>query len=111
MSRRRAISLHRDQLRKSLTFLFVMSMLVGTGGVCAQDAIRPSLAGQAASEARQQDVSRIPYNLMLGPARFRVGASVGVEYNDNVNYSDDGTFVIPNPSGPGFITVSVHPQD
>jgi hypothetical protein len=94
------MSLHRDQLRKSITLLFVMSMLVGTGGVFAQDAIRPSLAGQAASEARQQDVSRIPYNLMLGPARFRVGASVGVEYNDNVNYAEvneqDDVIVTPN---------------
>src|SRR4030081_2914626 len=88
MSRCRAISLHRDQFRKSITLLFVMSMLVGIAGVFAQDAIRPSLAGQAASEARQHDVSRIPYNLMLGPARFRVGASVGVEYNDNVNYAE-----------------------
>src|SRR3984893_18440745 len=55
-----------------------------------QDAVRPSLAGQAASEARQQDISRIPYNLMLGPVRFRVSATVGVEYNDNVNYADVG---------------------
>jgi hypothetical protein len=56
----------------------------------AQDAIRPSLAGEAASEARAQDVSRIPYNLMLGPVRFRIGATVGVEYNDNVNYAEVG---------------------
>src|SRR5256885_2268985 len=100
MSRRRAISLHRDQLRKSLTFLFVMSMLVGTGGVFAQDALRPSLAGQEASEARQEDVSRIPYNLLLGPVRFRVGASVGFEYNDNVTYSEvneqDDFIITPN---------------
>src|SRR5438067_7987754 len=91
MCRRRAISLHRDQLRKSITLLFVMSMLVGTGGVFAQDAIRPSLAGQAASEARQEDISRIPYNLLLGPVRFRVGATVGAEYNDNVNYAEINT--------------------
>ena len=52
--------------------------------------MRPSLAGEAASEARRQDIERIPYNLMLGPIRFRVGASVGVEYNDNINYADDG---------------------
>src|SRR6266404_3834284 len=110
MSRRRrcAISLKSDQLRKSITLLFVILMLIG-GGAFAQDAVRPSLAGQATSEARQQDVSRIPYNLLLGPVRFRVGATVGVEYNDNVNYADDGTAVIPNPTGPGFIRTS--PQD
>ena len=100
MSRRSTISLHRDQFRKSFTLLFVISMLVGTGGVFAQDAIRPSLAGQAASDAREQDVSRIPYNLLLGPVRFRVGASVGLEYNDNVTYAEtneqDDFIVTPN---------------
>src|SRR5947209_5936367 len=100
MSRRRAISLHRDQFLKSVALLFVMTMLVGIGGVFAQDAIRPSLAGQAASDARQQDVSRIPYNLLLGPVRFRVGASVGVEYNDNVKYAEvneeDDFIITPN---------------
>src|SRR3984893_4605445 len=91
MSRRRAISLHRDQFRKSIALLFVISMLVGVGGLFAQDAIRPSLAGQEASDARQQDVSRIPYNLLLGPVRFRIGASVTGEYNDKLRYSENNT--------------------
>jgi len=108
---RRLISLHRRHLRKSVTLLFVTSMLVATAGVYAQDAVRPSLAGQEASDAREQDVSRIPYNLLLGPVRFRVGATVGVEYNDNINYADDGTAVIPNPTGPGFITIRSNSQD
>src|SRR5207248_10182573 len=85
----RHISLHRGQLRKSATLLFVTSMLVATAGVYAQDAVRPSLAGQQASDAREQDVSRIPYNLLLGPVRFRVGASVTGEYNDNIRYSEN----------------------
>src|SRR6266851_2470517 len=107
---RRLISLHHGQLRKSVTLLFVTSMLVATAGVHAQDAVRPSLAGQEAADAREQDVSRIPYNLLLGPVRFRVGASVGVEYNDNINYSDDGSaFVIPPGGGPPVL-VSAHPQ-
>src|SRR6266404_8966221 len=84
---RRAVSLHRDQLCKSVTLLFVMSMLA-TASVYAQDAVRPSLAGQESSEGRQEDVSRIPYNLLLGPVRFRVGATVGAEYNDNINYAE-----------------------
>jgi hypothetical protein len=108
---RRFVSLHSDPLRKIGTALFVLSMLIASAGVYAQDAVRPSLAGQEASDARQEDVSRIPYNLLLGPVRFRIGASVGVEYNDNINYSDDGSAVVPNPSGPGFITLSAHPQD
>ncbi len=66
---RRVSSLQRDQLRKSVMLLFVTSMLVATAGVYAQDAVRPSLAGQEASDAREQDVSRIPYNLLLEFAR------------------------------------------
>src|SRR5207302_1968178 len=102
MIRRRVVSFHRDQFRKSITLLFALSMLLAIAGVYAQDAVRPSLAGQAASDARQQDVSRIPYNLLLGPVRFRVGASVSAEYNDNVTYAENNTqddFIItPNLS-------------
>src|SRR2546426_10418527 len=107
---RRAFFLSQDQFRKAGTFFFVMSILLATT-VYGQDAIRPSLAGQASSDARQEDVSRIPYNLLLGPVRLRVGATVGVEYNDNVNYAEDGTAVIPNPTGPGFITIRSNSQD
>src|SRR6266849_2359909 len=91
MIRRRVVSFHRDQFRKSITLLFALSMLVATAGVYGQDAVRPSLAGQQASDARKEDVSRIPYNLLLGPVRFRVGASVSAEYNDNVTYADTNT--------------------
>ena len=96
---RRAVFLSRDQFRKSGTFFVAMSILLATT-LYGQDAIRPSLSGQAASDARQEDVSRIPYNLLLGPVRFRVGATVGVEYNDNVNYAEtneqDDFIVTPN---------------
>src|SRR6184192_720770 len=91
MSRSHVVSLHRDQLRKSIALLFVMAMLVAAAGVYGQDLVRPSFAGQAASEARQEDISHIPYNLLLGPVRFRVGATVGAEYNDNVNYAETNT--------------------
>src|SRR5438128_4139507 len=108
---RRLSSLQRDQLRKSVMLLFVTSMLVATAGVYAQDAVRPSLAGQEASDAREQDVSRIPYNLLLSPVRFHMGPTLRIEYNDNINYADDGTAVIPNPIGPGFITIRSNSQD
>src|SRR5215831_18358961 len=98
----RAAPFHRGRFIKSGLFLFAIAMLA-SGSSYAQDAVRPSLAGQAASDARQEDVSRIPYNLLLGPVRFRVGASVGVEYNDNINYSDDGSAVVTGPFGPTVI--------
>jgi hypothetical protein len=88
---------HRVANRIALSaFLFLMTASLAL----SQDAVRPSLAGEAASEARQQDISRIPYNLMAGPVRFRVGATVGIEYNDNVNYAEVNTQsdVIVTPS-------------
>ena len=67
--------------------LATASLLLCAPIVRAQDAIRPSLAGEEASEARQQDIERIPYNLLVGPVRFRFSATMGVEYNDNINLS------------------------
>ena len=55
----------------------------------AQEAIRPSLAGEAAAEARRQNIDRIPYNIQLGPVKFRFSMTLGVEYNDNVNLSEN----------------------
>jgi Putative beta-barrel porin 2 len=86
----RAAPLHRYYFVKS-ALLFVGTILSAGISLNAQDAIRPSLAGQDAYNARQEDVSRIPYNLLLGPVRFRVGATVGVEYNDNINYAEVNT--------------------
>lgn len=73
-------------LRRGALFFAALFLLASL--VSAQDAVRPSLAGEAASEARRQSIDRIPYNLLLGPARFRVSATAGLEYNDNVNYAE-----------------------
>src|SRR6185295_812187 len=70
--------------------------------VRSQDAVRPSLAGEEASEARRQDIDRLPYNLLLGPVRFRFSATMGVEYNDNINLSDDETATIRGADGNKF---------
>jgi len=89
--------------------LLVFPFLAVSVVVRAQDAVRPSLAGEAASEARRQDVDRIPYNLLVGPVRFRLGASIGVEYNDNINYAEDGSAIIVGPRGP--IVLTTHAED
>src|SRR5438128_10119347 len=88
---RRPISCAFDHFAKRIALVFLLSLFSAVPGALSQDAIRPSLAGQAASEARAQDVSRIPYNLMLGPIRFRVSATVGAEYNDNINLAETHT--------------------
>src|SRR3982751_5000781 len=97
-------------LFKTIARLTLISLLCAPVVVRAQDAVRPSLAGEEAAEARRQDVDRLPYNLMLGPVRFRVSATVGVEYNDNINLSDDDTAVFHIPGG-GHIVVRSEPQD
>src|SRR5438552_15359625 len=72
----------------------------------AQDAIRPSLAGEASAEARRQSIDKIPYNLQVGPIKFRFSATMGVEYNDNVNLAEDGSIVVLTPTGPVVLTTS-----
>jgi hypothetical protein len=95
----RAARFHRDHFVKWAPLLIAMALLASVSAY-AQDAVRPSLAGQDAYNARQEDVSRIPYNLLVGPVRLRVGATVGVEYNDNINYAEvntkDDVIVTPN---------------
>lgn len=54
----------------------------------AQDAVRPSLAGEASAEARRQSVEQIPYNLLAGPIRFLFTVTTGIEYNDNINLAE-----------------------
>ncbi len=74
-------------LRKAGLAILV-PFILATSAALAQDVIRPSLAGEASAEARRQEVDRIPYNLLVGPIRFRVTATAGVEFNDNVNFSE-----------------------
>jgi hypothetical protein len=72
--------------------------------VRAQDAIRPSLAGEAAAEARRQSIDKIPYNLELGPMKLRFSATIGFEYNDNINLAEDASALLPSPTGPILVT-------
>jgi hypothetical protein len=66
----------------------VLALLLLAPAVRAQDAIRPSLAGEASAEARRQSIEQIPYNLLAGPIRFRFSVTTGIEYNDNINLSE-----------------------
>ncbi len=77
-----------DFFLKRLGLVLLLSLVCAPAVVWSQDAVRPSLAGEASSEARRQDVDRLPYNLLLGPVRFRVSATVGAEYNSNINLSE-----------------------
>src|SRR4029077_20887220 len=83
-----ALSRSKSHRLKHIAAIFLLSLLCAPVVLRAQDAVRPSLAGEAASEARRQDIDRIPYNLLLGPVRFRFSATMGVEYNDNINLAE-----------------------
>src|SRR3984893_812979 len=92
---------------KRIALVFLLPLLWTPAIVFSQDAVRPSLAGQATAEARRQDVDRLPYNLELGPVKFRLSATVGAEYNDNINLSDDATALVrPLGGGPKFLVTS-----
>lgn len=84
---RTAVPRSFGHILKRSAFLLSLVLLCLPSIARSQDAVRPSLAGEAASEARRQDIERIPYNLLVGPIRFRFSATAGVEYNDNINLS------------------------
>ena len=95
-------------LARRLALALLVPLLLAAGILRAQDAIRPSLAGEAAAEARRQQIDKIPYNLQVGPIKFRFSATMGVEYNDNINLAEDDSFTFPSPTGP--ITITTEPQ-
>ena len=84
--------------------LLVLVLFAAAPIVRAQDAVRPSLAGEEAAEARRQSIDKIPYNLQLGPMKLRFNATLGFEYNDNINLSEDATALVPSPAGSVLIT-------
>jgi hypothetical protein len=71
-----------------VALLFLLLLFLLAPALRAQEAVRPSLAGEAAAEARHQSIDQIPYNLLLGPVRFRFSVTTGVEYNDNINLAE-----------------------
>jgi hypothetical protein len=98
-------------LLRRIGLVFLLPLICAPVVTRSQDAVRPSLAGEAAAEARRQDVDRLPYNLLLGPVRFRISATVGVEYNDNINLSDDDTAFVRTANGGRIVLRSDEQED
>ena len=90
MSSKPTLRCHSVSVRR-IGLALVLPLVLAATGVRAQDAVRPSLAGEAAAESRRQSLDRIPYNLLVGPVRFRISATAGLEYNDNINYAEINT--------------------
>lgn len=69
---------------------WLVALAFATTSVTGQEAIRSSLAGEIAAEARRR-ANQTPgyYNMNLGPTFWRFGAGLGLEYNSNVQYLTD----------------------
>ena len=65
-----------------------LGCLAGSFAV-AQETIRPSNTGAEAAAARDQVTLPQHYNLKIGPVTVETSASVGVEFNDNINLSEN----------------------
>ena len=79
--------IHSTAVVRTASSILLLLLLL-TSALRAQEAIRPSLAGEVAAEARRQSIEQIPYNLLAGPIRFRFSATTGIEYNDNINLAE-----------------------
>jgi hypothetical protein len=94
---------------RRLGLAVLVPLLFAAGMLRAQDAIRPSLAGEQAAEARRQSIDKIPYNLQVGPMKFRFSATMGFEYNDNINLAEDGSALFLGPTG--LVRITTTPQE
>ncbi len=72
---------------KLLLFLAAAAAFFATR-VQAQELMRESLAGADVADSRMASTEEQNYNLKLGPIRFLLSASAGMEYVDNINYSN-----------------------
>jgi hypothetical protein len=80
-----------NSLRSSLSAGTLLAAGILAGGVhlgLGQEALRNSLAGEQMAEVRRNAVQNPSANLQWGSAKFLVGSSLGIEWNDNVGYSD-----------------------
>ena len=53
-----------------------------------QEALRSSLAGEAAAEAQKRALENQYYNLKMGDLKLRFQTAIGVQVTDNVNFSE-----------------------
>ena len=86
-------------------FLIAATLAFFAASAPAQEALRQSMAGEAAEEASRQAASSVGYyNLMLGPVAWRFSSGLEADYNDNVNLRPN------NPDGDFIFRPSVNAQ-
>ena len=73
----------------SLLGLFLMALVLHVpNSALAQDGIRNSIAGDAAADQRRIQQENLPYTIKSGDFRLLITPSLELDYNDNVNVSD-----------------------
>ena len=65
----------------------VAFVLLAVSPAPAQEALRNSLAGEAAAAARKIQLESLPYTIKSGDFRLLVVPSLGLDWNDNINSS------------------------
>ena len=60
-------------------------ILLAASPAFAQEALRDSLAGDAAAEARKTQMESLPYTFKSGDFKLLIVPSLGLDWNDNVN--------------------------
>lgn len=73
---------------RSLLLVLVM-LLPAAPAMRAQEALRASLAGQEAAEARKRALANQRFNLKLGPVSLRFNATAAVEASDNIRAQEN----------------------
>ena len=66
-------------------------MLLAARPATAQEALRSSLAGDAAAEARNLQLQSLLYTVKWGDFKLLVTPSLELDWNDNINLSKDNT--------------------
>lgn len=81
------LALRRFRLFESLSL--AVSLFFVACSSLAQEALRQSLAGDAAAEARRANLENQPYTIRTGDFRLLVTPSLSLSWNDNINISKD----------------------
>jgi len=62
----------------------------GLENVFSQEALQSSISGEQMAAARRRALENPTGNIQLGPVNLTAGGALGVELNNNINYSDIG---------------------
>jgi hypothetical protein len=101
------IATHRRSRRISVALIasicgacLFASLTLCSSRAFAQEGLRNSLAGDAATEARRRHAEQMPFTFKVRDLRVLVTPSLGVDYNDNISISDGNqqSDVVVSPS-------------